>query len=162
LYWQRLTPADAERVLAACAEQWSCTVVVTSPIVEDLGRWVNRYAVSRYLLGAADVLVAVSEATPRGVLRFAEWLADVEPVSQVRVVVNKAPKSRFVVGEVIEQLRSLCGERVEIVATVPFDRRVSIAEWDASLPAKGAFTRAVRAVGNACVARSAMRIEVDA
>ena len=149
-------------MLAACAEQWSCTVVVTSPIVEDLGRWVDRYAVSRYLLGAAEALVGVCEATPRGVLRFVEWLADAQPISQVRVVVNKAPKSRFIVGEVVEQLRSLCGERVEVVATVPFDRRVSIAEWDAALPAKGPFTRAVRVAVNAGVGGPATRIEVDA
>jgi hypothetical protein len=158
--WQRLTPAAADAVLTVCGGQWRYTVAVTSPIIEDLGRWVNRYAVSRWLLGVAEMVVGVCEATPRGVLRFVEWLADAQPAAQVLVVVNKAPKSRFVVAELIEQLHSLCGDRIDVVATVPFDRRVAIAEWDAALPAKGAFTRAIRPAVTALTAGGPVRVVV--
>ncbi|MFT3852016.1 MAG: hypothetical protein QM733_04655 [Ilumatobacteraceae bacterium] len=160
--WQRLSPAMADDVLAACTASWRYRVATTSPTIEDLGRWVNRYAVSRYLLGSADVVVAVCEATPRGVVRFVDWLADAQTPSPVRVVVNKTPKSRFVVGEVVEQLRSLCGDHIDVVTTVPFDRRVAIAEWDASLPTRGAFTRAMRSAAGALVASPAVREEVGA
>ena len=56
------------------------------------------------------------------------------------------PGSRFAVAELTEQLRSLCGDRIEVVATVPVDRRVVAAEWDAVLPSAGGFTRALRDV----------------
>lgn len=161
--WLRLTPAVADRVLTGCREEWTCTVAVTSPIVEDLGRWVSRYAVSRSLLGSAETVVGVCEATPRGVLRFVDWLADCQPIAHIRVVVNKAPRPRFVAGEVVEELHSLCGDRIASVATVPFDRRVLAAEWDARLPSKGSFTRAIASVADAlAVSRSASRVEVSA
>ena len=53
--------------------------------------------------------------------------------------------------EVADQLRSLCGDRIQVVGTVPFDRRVVAAEWDAKLPAKGPFTRAMQPVVQALV-----------
>ena len=53
-----------------------------------------------------------------------------------------------------EQLGSLCGERVEVVASTPFDRRVTAAEWDATLPARGPFTKALAAVTDGLVAGS--------
>ena len=76
-------------------------------------------------------------------LRFVDWLAECQPSSPVVTVVNKVPSSRFSAAEVVEQLRSLCGDRIEVAATVPFDRRVVAAEWDATLPARGPFTRAL-------------------
>jgi hypothetical protein len=142
--WQRFPPAAADVLLAACQHRWRFTLAVTSPVVEDLRRWVDRYGLSRHLLNSQGTVVGVCEASPRGVLRFVDWLAEVRPQSPVMTVVNKDPGSRFAVAEVIDQLRSLCGDRVEVAATVPLDRRVTAAEWDATLPAKGPFTRAVR------------------
>ena len=83
-------------------------------------------------------------------LRFVDWLAECQPASTVVTVVNKVPGSRFAAAEVVEQLRSLCGDRIDVVATVPFDRRVTAAEWDATLPARGPFTRALRASPTRC------------
>jgi hypothetical protein len=143
--WQRFPPAAADVVLAACRNGWRHTVVLTSPVVEDLRRWIDRYGLSRHLLSGGELVVGVCEASPRGVLRFAAWLAELKPPVTVATVVNKAP-ARFATVDVVEQLRSLCGERIDVIATVPFDRRVTAAEWDASLPAKGPFTRAMRGV----------------
>ena len=77
--WQRLSRAGVDALLAACQGGWDHTVVVTSPIVEDLRRWVDRYGLSRDLIANAGTVVGVCEASPRGVLRFVDWLADCQP-----------------------------------------------------------------------------------
>ena len=65
--WRRWSPASADVVVAACRGAWDHTVVTTSPIVEDLRRWVDRYGVSRHLLTSSAAVLGVCEATPRGV-----------------------------------------------------------------------------------------------
>ena len=144
--WERFTPADADVLVAGCRTGWRQTVVTTSPVVEDLHRWVDRYGLSRHLLTSAPAVVGVCEATPRGVLRFVDWLAECQPATTVMTVVNKVPSSRFSSAEVVEQLGSLCGDRVAVALVVPFDRRVVAAEWDATPPARGPFTKALGAV----------------
>ena len=87
------------------------------------------------------------EATPRGVLRFADWLADLSTVSDrpgpMPVVLNRVPKSRFAASELIGQLQSICGDAIGVVAVVPEDSKVATADWNARLPASGGFTKAV-------------------
>lgn len=160
--WHRCSTAAVDVLLAACQSAWRYTVVTTSPIVEDLRRWVDRFGLSRHLLSMSEPVVGVCEATPRGVLRFVDWLAEAQPRSPVLTVVNKVPGSRFSAAEVVAELRSLCGERIEVVATVPLDRRVMAAEWDARLPAKGPFTRALRAVFDAVSTTPVPAAEVPA
>ena len=106
------------------SSRWGHTVVTTSPVVEDLRRWVDRYGVTRQLLATAERVVGVCEATPRGVLRFVDWLAESQPATQVLTVVNKVPGLRYSSHEVADQLRSVCGDRIEVVASAPYDRRV--------------------------------------
>jgi len=146
--WDRLTPRAVEDLLQGCRAQWERTIVVTAPVIEDLRRWVDRYGVSRHVLGSvADEVIGVCEATPRGVLRFADWLADLSTASErsgpVAVVLNKVPKSRFAAGELIEQLQSICGDGIGVVGIVPDDPKVATADWNATLPAGGGFTKAV-------------------
>lgn len=142
--WRRCTTPMVDALLLACRRGWNHTVVTTSPVVEDLRRWVDRYGVSRELLATASRVVGVCEASPRGVLRFVDWLVDAQPTAPVMTVVNKVPGVRYSSNEVGEQLTSLCGDRIEVVASAPFDRRVVAAEWAAALPASGSFTRALQ------------------
>ena len=158
--WRRWSPASADVLVAACRAAWDHTVVTTSPIVEDLRRWVDRYGVSRHLLTSSAAVVGVCEATPRGVLRFVDWLAEAQPTSTVLTVVNKVPGSRFSSAEVTEQLRSLCGSRIDVVATAPCDRRVVAAEWDATLPARGSFTNAIHSLSDTVLATWSRSVEV--
>lgn len=144
--WRRCTTQMVDALLVVCRRGWGHTVVATSPIVEDLRRWVDRYGVSRDLLATSGRVVGVCEASPRGVLRFVDWLADAQPTATVLTVINKLPGTRYSSGEVADQLRSLCGDRIEVVASAPYDRRVVAAEWAATLPASGPFTRAVQPV----------------
>jgi hypothetical protein len=80
------------------------------------------------------------------VLRFVDWLADAQPPVPVITVINKVPGMRFSSSEVADQVRSLCGEHVDVVTSAPYDKRVVAAEWDATLPASGPFTRALPSV----------------
>ena len=52
--WRRCTTQMVEALLLACRRRWNHTVVTTSPIVEDLRRWVDRYGVSRELLATSQ------------------------------------------------------------------------------------------------------------
>lgn len=142
--WSRVTAGEVHRLVQACALRWEHVVVVTGPRVEDLHRWVDRYGTSRELLATASTVVGVCAATPRGVLAFAEWLADTRPPCRVQTVINRIPASSpFVRGEVADRLRSLCGDRVEVVGAVPWDRRVVRAEWDGVLVRRGPYAKAL-------------------
>jgi hypothetical protein len=149
--WTRLSPSEAEAVLDECARHWEAVVATTSPLVEDLRRWGDRFGVSRSTLSNASSVLGVCEASPRGVVRFGEWLADARPTGRVSVVITQSPaRSPFAVGEVRERLESLCGaDRIEVLGSLPFDRRVVRGEWDATLPRSGPFTRGMlRLVGS--------------
>lgn len=151
--WSRVSATGVRRLLWACLERWSTVVAVTGPTVEDLRRWVDRYGVSRELLGSAAVVVGVCAASRRGVLEFTEWLSQARPSvgdGRVQVIVNRVPAgSPFVRGEVFDQLRSLCGERIELVGAVPCDRRVVRAEWNAELVRRGPYARALDGIAGA-------------
>jgi hypothetical protein len=147
--WTEWSAQAALDVVDAARVQWATVLVATSPIIEDLRRWGDRYGVSRALLSSPDVrVVATVEASPRGVLRFAEWLADAQPMWRVDVVINKVPpRSSFLLGEVRERVVSLAGEsRVEMLGWLPLDRRVGRAEWNATLVTAGPFAKAMRSV----------------
>jgi hypothetical protein len=63
-------------------------------------------------------------------------------------VINKVPaRSAFMLGEVRDQVVSLAGEsRVEVLGWLPWDRRVTSAEWDATPVSAGPFMKAIRRV----------------
>lgn len=149
--WTEWSADSALRVVQAAGRRWDSVVVSTSPMVEDLRRWGDRYGVSRGLLSSPDVrVVAVVEASPRGVMRFADWLADAQPMWRVGVVINKVPaRSSFMLGEVRDRVVSLAGEsRVEILGWLPFDRRVVRAEWDATLVSAGPFAKSLARIAD--------------
>ncbi len=143
--WPRLVPVEVEQLVVLASQQWARVVVCTGPVVEDLSRWVPRYAVSRHLLGVTGTVVGVCEATPRGVLRFCDWIAELDrPVDwPLTVALNKAPRGALPVAELREQLGDALGARVAGFEIVPFDARVARADWEATLVGAGAFTKAM-------------------
>ena len=56
--------------------------MTTSPLIEDLQRWGDRFGVSRRVLAIADVVVGCCEPTPRGVLRYLDWIAEAARLAQ--------------------------------------------------------------------------------
>ncbi len=141
--WGRLLPVDVEQLVTSAAQRWGRVVVCTSPVVEDLSTWVPRYGVSRHLLASAPAVLAVCEASPRGVLRFCDWVADVKLPRPIHVVLNKAPKSGFHVAELREQLADALGGRLGGLDVVPFDSRVARADWEGTVVRAGPMTKAI-------------------
>ncbi len=147
--WPLVRPEDIEALLGMAARRWPMVVVNLGPHLEDLSRFVDRYGTSRTALASADQLVGVCEATPRGALRFLDWLVDtttLAPDRPVDVVVNRAPRGAFQRGELADALHEHAGPRIASVTFVPDDRRVAAAAWDGRLVPPGKFLRGVAEV----------------
>ncbi|MDW3212634.1 MAG: hypothetical protein R8G01_01450 [Ilumatobacteraceae bacterium] len=145
--WDRLTPHDVMSLLSTCRRAWDRVVVTTSPLVEDLTRWGDRFGTSRRVLNHADLVVGAVEPTPRGVLRYLDWVVDAGLLrGDVVTVLNKVPLTRRVAFDAAEQLRDVGGDLVGDVLQVPLDRAVVAAEWDGTLVHRGRFRNAVASI----------------
>lgn len=143
--WDRLLASDLEALLATCRDDWDRIVVTTSPLIEDLQRWGDRFGASRRVLSSSDATVGCCEPTPRGVLRYLDWLVEASRLrSRVQTVLNKVPRSKRVAAEARRQLIDIAGWLIDDVEEVPFDRRVVNAEWDGTEVGRSAFRTAVR------------------
>lgn len=144
--WGLVGPSDLVALLQLLRERWATVVVNLGPHLEDLSRYVDRFGASRAALGEADAVVAVCEASPRGLLRFLDWLADaaaLAPRRPVHCLLNRAPRSPFARGEVVERLCADGGPWLADVEVAPEDRRVARAAWDGVVCLHGPFARAV-------------------
>jgi hypothetical protein len=140
-------PNDVEALLDTCRNGWDRIVVTSSPLIEDLQRWGDRFGVSRRVLAIADGAIGCCEPTPRGVLRYLDWIAETSRLrTDVVTVLNKVPRSRRVAAEANRQLRDVGGALIDDVFEVPFDRRVAAAEWDGVDVTSGSFRKALGAL----------------
>lgn len=145
--WDRVVPSDVTELLSVCRREWERVVVTTSPLIEDLARWGDRFGISRRVLTNADIVVGVAEPTPRGVLRYLDWFADAGLLrADVVTVLNKVPSSRRVAFEARQQLIDTAGSLVDEVWELPLDRAVAAAEWDGLLVGRGRFRKALAGV----------------
>ena len=99
--WDELRPASLEAVWAACRRGQAVTIVDIGFCVEhDELAWADggqpqRNQASVVTLRTADVVVAVADPTPVGLVRFIRDLPRVRslaPTAQIHVVVNRAAK----------------------------------------------------------------------
>jgi hypothetical protein len=145
--WNTVRPSEVAALLDDARARWRVTFATTSPIIEDLSRWVDRFAVSRRVLSDADRVIGVCEPSPRGVAHFVDWLVELEsirPGCAVDVVVNKVGRGSWHAAEVVGQLREIAGRRIGSVTIARFDRRVATADWDGVLPKSPRWRDAVR------------------
>jgi hypothetical protein len=142
--WDALVPDDVEQLLLACRREWDRIVVTSSPLIEDLHRWVDRFGASRRALAAADVVVGCCEPTPRGVLRFLDWCGEVGGLrSSIVGVINKVHRSRWGASDAAEQIQDVADALIDDVLELPFDHAVSVAERDGDLVRRGRYCKAV-------------------
>jgi Mrp family chromosome partitioning ATPase len=145
--WSQLRPGEVMRVLRQLADGVADVVVDAAPSLEDApGTTRGRYALTRALVGAADVLVAVCHATPVGVTRLLTWAADARDLAAdtpIVAVVNRAPRERFRRGELFDEIVRTV---VAPVVFVPDDPHVAPAAWDGVLVRHRRFARAIDAV----------------
>lgn len=144
--WRLARADDVGELLAELAAHWPVVVVRLGPQLEDLSRFVGRYEVSRVAASRADRLLAVSDGTSTGLLRFVDWLVDALSLigdSPVDVVINRAPSAPAAQAQLTRQLREIGGDRLGQIVSVGRDRRVERAAWDAELVASGSFTKTI-------------------
>ena len=83
-------------------------------------------------------------------MRLVDWLVDAVTLAgdaPIDVVLNRAPASADRRRQLVDQLRSITGDRVDDIVSVPTDRRVERAAWDAALVPSGPFRRALADLG---------------
>ena len=144
--WSQVRGDDVACLVDALSEQWSCVVVNLGPHLEDLSRYVDRFGGSRAVVAAAEHIIGICEASPRGVLRFLDWLADVDelaPGQRVHVAVNRTARAPFRQGEVQAQLHEHAGPRLASLTFLPEDAVVGRAAWDGMVVGRSRFRRAV-------------------
>jgi hypothetical protein len=147
--WSQVRPGEILDVLEAIARSRDAVVVDVSSRLEDIGVGVgrSRYGITRGVVGAAGVIVAVGSGTPVGVTRLLGWIAEARSLGDapVHVVVNRCPTDAFRRAEIADEIaRTFTPAGLWFV---PHDDRVDSATWAGTLVAPGPFTRAVAAVG---------------
>ena len=142
--WDLLRPDDVGDLLHQLRARWPLVVAKVGPILEDLGRQTPRFEVGRAAVRLADHVVGVCGGHPGGLLRFVDWLIDVTAVAgetPIDVVLNRAPSAADRRVQLVDELRSMVGDRVGEIVILPVDRRVERAAWDAAPVARGPFRR---------------------
>ncbi len=145
--WAALTDSEAADLVGELAGGFAMVVVKINRGLEDLSSFAGtagRYDVGRRMVAMADRVVAVSGASPVAAARLVSVIGDVRGLTSVpvHVVVNQAPSSRFVHGELTAELgRSVSPDSL---AFLPTDSRVRKASWQGEVVRHGAFVRRLR------------------
>jgi CO dehydrogenase nickel-insertion accessory protein CooC1 len=164
--WPLVRGDDVRIFLKALVPRWSTVIVNLGSHLDDMSRWVDRFAASRTAAGAADVVVGVCDASPRGLLRFFDWLGELSEIAadrRVVGVVNRAPRSKFRRAELVGQVWANAERSLDAVFVVPEDRRVPRAAWDGVLVPRGGFVRGVeRLAGEVLSTKSAQGADAEA
>jgi MinD-like ATPase involved in chromosome partitioning or flagellar assembly len=143
--WFELRSGEVVEVIAELAKAHPYIVANVGPRIEDLPETSGpaRFAVTRATLSLSDVVVLVGSATPIGVTRIVDWLADGRALvtgKPLHIVLNQHPGSSFVSGEIEAELRRTVAP--QSITVVPFDKRVTRAAWDGVPVGRGPFSKA--------------------
>lgn len=150
-----LRPGEVVDVLDELSERFQVVLVDVGHRFEELGGFgrTGRYGRARAVLGRADLVVGVAAASPVGVTRFLDWLADARACSSapVHVVANRLHGGAFHAGELEQEIRRTYSPPSFHV--LPEDRRVAPATWDGVRVPRGPFRKAI-----AGLARDVVRV----
>lgn len=147
--WMQVRPGEVLRVVDRVADRVDIVVADGAGPLEDLSGATSRgrYATARALVGEADAIVAVCDASPHGIARLLTWIVEARtlaPTTPMMVVANRAPAERFRRGELFEEITS--SAPVFDVVFLPFDTRVSDAAWRGVPVGRSPFARALAPV----------------
>jgi len=144
--WSLLRADEVVSLLDTLSRRWVNVIAKVGSTLDDLPG-TPRYEVSRQVLRRAERIVAVTQASPTGLLHFVDWLVEAVPLAgeaPIDVVVNQAPSNPALRGQIETELLNITGERLNSVVFVPSDRRVERAAWDAALCVRGPFLRSLK------------------
>ena len=146
--WVQLRNTEINDLFNAVRKTWRYCVANIGPMLEDLsGYGMERFASSRTTCENSEVIVGVMSPTPTGYLRFLDWMTSLRTIGKenaVSIVVNNAPKSAYVRGEIESQLiRDIDARYIASINFVPFDERVNKANWEGQRVTKGVFVSAI-------------------
>jgi MinD-like ATPase involved in chromosome partitioning or flagellar assembly len=147
--WRDLRPDSVAEVVGELARTHGQVLVNTGSRTDDVTAQggLSRHGITRAMLLVADQLVLVASATPIGLSRLLDWLADHSELARskpLHVVLNQAPGGGFKRGELErEVLRSFVPSSLGLL---PDDRRVEEAVWNGHTVSGGPFLKAVQAL----------------
>ena len=145
--WDGLSLVDAGELLDALREDYSVTVAVVHPVLEDLAPLSGlegRFDLGRHAVEKADEVLVTAAGSPVGLVRALSTIADVRSLtgSSVHVAVNRMAAEAFRRSEWSRELaRTFTPASISFL---PADSRVCAAAWDGRLPDKGRFRKAIR------------------
>lgn len=142
--WENLSETEAADLVGEFASGFSVVIAKVNRHLEDLSSFAGtagRFDVGRRIVAMADHVVAVASASPLGTTRLLAMTSDARNLTAapIHVVINQAPSSQFVQGEIAEELgRTLS---VASLTFLPTDSRVQKASWQGEFVRSGSFTR---------------------
>ena len=146
--WVQLRSTEINDLFNAIKKSYRYCVANVGPMLEDLsGYGMERFASSRTTCENSEIIVGVMSPTPTGYLRFLDWMASLRTLGRenaVAIVINNAPKSAFVRGEIESQLgRDIDSRYIASINFIPFDEHVDKANWEGQRVTKGVFISAI-------------------
>jgi len=148
--WESLSGTEAADLVTELATGFAVVIVKINRHLEDLsslGGSAGRFDVGRRLAVLADHVVAVTSPSPLGAARLLAMAGDLHHLSAapIHVVVNQAPSSQFIQGEIGEEItRTLAPASLTFL---PSDAKVRKASWQGAVVRSGGFVRRLSRLG---------------
>lgn len=135
-----VTTHAALGVVLSIAGRTPRTLAVVGPIIENL----DRFALSRATLAAADAIVAVGDASPVGLTWLTHWVYQVRliaPSTPLHLVAAPAPRDRFRRSHVLAELAQIANP-ASTTLIPDDDARQRAAAWQGQGLRRGPLVRA--------------------
>ncbi|HEY7582397.1 MAG TPA: hypothetical protein VIB78_02090 [Acidimicrobiia bacterium] len=154
--WMELRTHEVAEVLGEISRRYRFVVGNVGSQIGDVGFGQGgRFSVSRAGVSAADQLVMVSLPNPVSVSRLNAWYVQARNLNEsanARIVVNRAPRSRFRREELREELQRANGTAQ--VWFLPEDPQLKAATWAGSRVASGRFFRSTGKLARELIAHA--------
>ncbi len=150
--WENITEIVAADLVGELATGFEMVIVKVNRHLEDLSTFAGsagRFDVGRRIVAAATHVLAVTNASPLGGTRLLGMLGDVRLLGSapVHVVVNHAPRSQYLQGEIAEEIQR--SATVASLTFLPVDGRVRKASWQGETVRTGRFVKKVDGLADA-------------
>ena len=142
--WENVSEIEAADLVEELTTGFDIVLVKINRHLEDLSSFAGaagRFDVGRRVAAAADAIVAVCSASPLGSTRLLAMAGDLRHLGSApaHVVVNQAPSSQFVQGEIGEELtRTMAPASLTFLSA---DGKVRKASWQGDVVRSGSFMR---------------------